>query len=186
MTSKFRVTAHTYCNLKLRVRSRQTTIPVVFHNLENYDAHLIMQGLQGPQEGGKLLCIAKNSEKYISFSLGQLRFIDLFNFMASSLDKLVKACPKESFTLLRSKFSDDSDSMDLLLQKGVYPYEYMDSFDKFKETRLPSIEQFYSTLKHSDINEEYLRAQRVWEMFQTKNLGDYHDLYMYVTTDVFY
>ena len=172
---KFRGTAHNYCNLKLRVQANQTPIPVMFHNLANYDTHLIMQGLQGLQE---------DLEKYISFSLGQLRFIDLFNFMASSLDKLVKACPKESFTLLRSKFSDDSDSMDLLLQKGVYPYEYMDSFDKFKETRLPSIEQFYSTLKHSDINEEYLRAQRVWEMFQIKNLGDYHDLY--VTTDVFY
>ena len=157
----------------------------MFHNLENYDAHLIMQGLQGPQEGGKLLCIAKNSEKYISFSLGQLRFIDLFNFMASSLDKLVKACPKEYFTLLRSKFSDDSDSMDLLLQKGYTLTSTWILLTSLKKLDCHPSNSF-TVLSNSDINEEYLRAQRVWEMFQTKNLGDYHDLYMYVTTDVFY
>ena len=76
---KFRGTAHNYCNLKLRVQANQMPILVAFHNLENYDTHLIMQGLQGLQE---------DSEKYISFSLGQLHFIDLFNFMALSLDKL--------------------------------------------------------------------------------------------------
>ena len=113
---KFRGTAHNYCNLKLRVQANQTPIPVMFHNLANYDTHLIMQGLQGLQE---------DLEKYISFSLGQLRFIDSFNFMASSLDKLVEACPKESFTLLRSKFSDEINCTDLLLQKGIYPYEYV-------------------------------------------------------------
>ena len=75
--------------------------------------------------------IAKNSEKYISFSLGQLRFIDSFNFMASSLDKLVKACPKTSFDLLRSKFGKEH--IDSLLQKGIYPYEYMDSFTSLKK-----------------------------------------------------
>ena len=100
-----------------------------------------MQGLQGLQE---------DSEKYISFSLGQLLFIDSihrFNFMASSLNKLVKACPKESFTLLRSKFSDESDYIDLLLQKGIYLYEYVDSFHKFLKNELPPIEEFSSSRK---------------------------------------
>ena len=100
--------------------------------------------------------------------------------MASSLDKLVKACPKTSFDLLRSKFGNEH--IDSLLQKGIYPYEYMDSFYKFKETRLPPIEEFYSSLKQSGITqEEYERAQRVWETFDLKTMGDYHDLY--VTTD---
>ena len=139
-----------------------------------------MQGLKETQHAGTPSCIAKNSEKYISFSLGQLRFIDSFNFMASSLDKLVKACPKTSFDLLRSKFGNEH--IDSLLQKGIYPYEYMDSFYKFKETCLPPIEEFYSSLKQSGITqEEYERAQRVWETFDLKNMGDYHDLY--VTTD---
>ena len=180
VTGKFRGIAQDYCNLKLRVVAGQTPIPVVFHNLENYDAHLIMQGLKETQHAGTPSCIAKNSEKYISFSLGQLRFIDSFNFMASSLDKLVKACPKTSFDLLRSKFGNEH--IDSLLQKGIYPYEYMDSFYKFKETCLPPIEEFYSSLKQSGITqEEYERAQRVWETFDLKTMGDYHDLY--VTTD---
>ena len=101
--------------------------------------------------------------------------------MATYLDKLVKACPKESFTLLRNKFGF-WDQIDLLLQKGIYPYEYVDSFYKFHETCLPPIEEFYSSLKQSGINrEEYERAQRVWEAFDLSNMGDYHDLY--VTTD---
>ena len=61
----------------------------------------------------------------------------------------------------------------------------MDSFYKFLETRLPPIEEFYSSLKQSGITqEEYERAQRVWEAFDLKTMGDYHDLY--VTTDTLF
>ena len=71
----------------------------------------------------------------------------------------------------------------LLLRKGVYLYEYMTSWDKFKETRLPPKEAFHSNLNMSDISEyDYKYAQRVWKKFRLKNLGEYHDLYL--KTDV--
>ena len=74
-------------------------------------------------------------------------------------------------------------AFDMLSRKGVYPYEYIDSWDKFEETKLPSIEQFYSTLSYSNISEtDYEFSQNVMDKFQLKNLGQLHDLYM--NTDV--
>ena len=68
---------------------------------------------------------------------------------------------------------------DLLTRKGIYPYEYMDSWDRFKETKLPPIESFYSSLNMSGVSEsDYQHAQRVWEEFGIRNLGEYHNLYL--------
>ena len=67
----------------------------------------------------------------------------------------------------------------LLLRKGVYPYEYMDSWEKFDETALPPKEAFYSNLNLEDISDEdYAHAQKVWDVFEINNLGEYHDLYV--------
>ena len=66
----------------------------------------------------------------------------------------------------------------LLLRKGVYPYEYMDSWERFNET-LPDKKAFYSELNLEDITDkDYAHAQKVFEEFKLKNLGDYHDLYV--------
>ena len=67
----------------------------------------------------------------------------------------------------------------MLLRKGVYPYEYMDSWEKFDETTLPPKEAFYSNLNLEDISDEdYVHAQKVWDVFEINNIGDYHDLYV--------
>ena len=71
----------------------------------------------------------------------------------------------------------------LLLRKGVYPYEYMDSIDKFNETELPSIDKFYSKLQKKHISDkDYAHAKKVWNVFGIKTLGDYHDLYVQADT----
>ena len=95
ITGKYRGAAHSSCNLKLRIDPDKVKIPVFFHNLRGYDAHLIMQYI-GEQDGA-LSCIANNREKYISFSLGQLVFKDSAQFLLASLDKLVRSNKKESF-----------------------------------------------------------------------------------------
>ena len=124
-------------------------------------------------------CIANNMEKYITFSIGGLRFIDSLNFLQGSLDLLVSATPKEKLKIT----STISKGSDLLYKKGIYPYEYMDSWERFTETRLPDKEKFYSKLINEHItDEEYAHAQAVWEAFECKTLGDYHDIY--VKTDV--
>ena len=67
----------------------------------------------------------------------------------------------------------------LLLRKGVHPYEYMDSWEKFNETSLPSKEDFYSNLNMESIDDiDYRHGNNVFKGFRLENLGDYHDLYM--------
>ena len=67
----------------------------------------------------------------------------------------------------------------LLLEKGVYPYEDMDNWRKFDETTLPPKEAFYSNLNLENISDEdYAHAQKVWEVFEIKNRGEYHHLYV--------
>ena len=180
ITGKYRGAAHSICNLKLQIKADVTQIPVFFHNLENYDAHLIMQGISAYQDQREIFVIPKTSEKYISFSVGNLVFRDSLHFLSRSLDQLVKCCPKDAFETLKSLYPEKSN---LLLKKGIYPYEYMDTFDKFEETTLPKIEEFYSELKDENISlEDYQRAQQVWNEFDIKNMGEYHDLYMKTDT----
>ena len=120
--------------------------------------------------------IPNNMEKYMAFMLGNhLTFIDSFQFMSSRLEKLVSNLPKESLKYTSQKFKGKK--LDLMSQKGVYPYDFMDSFDKFNE-KLPPKEKFYSILNDEHISDkDYKHAQNVWNTFSL-NMGEYHDLYL--------
>ena len=166
ITGKYRGAAHSQCNFKLRINPKTHQVPVVFHNLRGYDAHHLMQAMANLNKEVK--CVANNMEKYITISVDGLRFIDSLNFLQGSLDSLVKATPKEALKITKSI----SNGSDLLYKKGIYPYEYMDSWAKFSETCLPKKEEFYSKLNDEHITEdEYKHAQTVWEIFECKTLG---------------
>ena len=78
---------------------------------------------------------------------------------------------------------NDINKFKLLLRKGVYPYEYMDSWKRFNETELPSKDKVYSTLNLEDISDDgYAHAINVWNTFNISNLGEYHDLYVKLDT----
>ena len=78
-----------------------------------------------------------------------------------------------------SFFNNDLNKFVLLLRKGVYHYECMDSWKKFNETSLPSKEDFYSNLNMENIDDIYYRhGNNVFKKFQLENLGDYHDLFV--------
>ena len=127
--------------------------------------------------GGRVHCIPNNTEKYISFSLGQLRFIDSVQFLLASLDRLVAANPPEAFRIT-AQHEPDRERRELLLCKGVYPYKYMDNWDHFAEPKLPPKEAFYSKLSDAHISDEdYTHVQKVWKAFGCKTLGKYSDLY---------
>ena len=102
--------------------------------------------------------------------------------MASSLDLLSSNLVKNGQKL--SGFEDYSEKQyELLIRKGVYPYEYVPSWDNFEETKLYPKEDFYSKLNMSDIRDEnYEHAQQIWKGFDMKNFGECHDLYL--KTDV--
>ena len=187
-TGRYRGAAHNECNLNYR---KPNFTPVVFRNLSGYDSHLFIKNL-GFSEGN-IDCIPNNEEKYISFSkkievksytkeekeikvYHTIRFIDSFKFMATSLEKLVNNLPKDDCINLGLYYLGDK--FNLLARKGVYPYEYMDSLEKLKETALPPKEAFYSRLNDGGISDEdYAHAQNVWKTFKMKYFKDYHELY---------
>ena len=82
------------------------------------------------------------------------------------------------------KFCDnDIKKFILLLRNGVYPYEYMDSWERFDETSSPDKKKFYSELNLEDItNKDYIHAQKVFEELKIKNLGECHDLFVQIDT----
>ena len=86
-------------------------------------------------------------EKYMSFTLNRnIVFINSMLFLNSSLYRLVKNLSDKDFKYLSDVFSDEE--LELVKQKGVYPYEYFNSFGRFKETKLPDIDCFFSSLKN--------------------------------------
>ena len=97
MTGKYRGASHNQCNFKLKLNPKTMLISVIFHNLKGYDGHLLMQAMARVQ--GEIKCIPTNTEKYISFSLGNLRFIDSINFLLNSLEKLVKG--SDEFSIMK-------------------------------------------------------------------------------------
>ena len=150
------------------------------HNLSKYDAHLILKAYE---KDSKINCIANTTEKLLTFQIGSFKFIDSISFLPTSLDDLVETLKKagtDKFTHFNNRFTSNRD---LLLQKGVYPYDYMNSFERFKETSLPSIDAFYNNSEKKVLPlESYKHAQEVWDKLNITNLGEYHDLYL--TTDV--
>ena len=83
------------------------------------------------------------------------------------------------FTSTYSFCDNDLSKFVLLLRNGVYPFEYMDSWEKFNETSLPSKKDFYSNLNLENIDDiDYRHGNNVFNKFKLKNLGKYHDLYV--------
>ena len=196
-TGRYRGAAHNLCNLNYR---KPNFTPVVFHNLSGYDSHLFIKNLGF--SNGDIDCIPNNEEKYISFSkkiqvgtypkkaldadgdifyeqkpiYHTIRFIDSFKFMTTSLEKLVNNLPEDDFINLSLYYLGDK--FNLLVRKGVYPNEYMDSLEKLEETKLPPKEAFYSRLNDGGISDEdYAHAQKEWKVFKMKYFKDYHELY---------
>lgn len=104
--------------------------------------------------------------------------------MASPLDKLALYLPSDKKVILKRVFNDLGDrKIALLERKGVFPYDYIDSWDKLNEIKLPTIDCFHSRLTDSDITDsEYKFAHEIWNQMGIQNLGEYADLYL--KTDV--
>ena len=156
------------------------------------DSHLFIKNLGFT--AGNIDCIPNNEERYISFTkiievgsymnsegetkpkYHKIRFIESFKFMDASLEKLVNNLSEEAFTNLKRYYTGNK--LSLVKRKGVYPYDYMDTLERLKETKLPPKEAFYSKLNNEDISDEdYTHAKKVWEVFEMKHLQDYHKIY---------
>ena len=189
-TGKYRGAAHNKCNLRL---TRSKKIPVLFHNFTNYDNHLFVKAL-GKIEGD-IHVIARNDEKHISVTKDvfvggdkkgpkgpwQLRFSDTMSFVLGSLSTHVSNLRNvviEKFKLTREHFQDN-EKFENVIQKGVFPYEWLTSVNSLAETELPSKNAFYSRLNMEGVSDEdYAHANRVWTTFGMSSMREYHDLYL--------
>jgi hypothetical protein len=192
------------CNLKFQYKP---FLPVYLHNLKGYDSHLFISALNKyGSSKTEITCIPNNEEKYISFTKTikvdeykckkdgkikpinfDIRFLDTIAFMNSSIETLVEnlsnGCDtieklRNAFPNTSAHFKDDT-QFKLMTQKGVYPYDYIDDYNKLNSQQLPHIQAFYSNLYGSDCSlDDYAQAQTVWKTFQCKTFLDYHNLYL--------
>ena len=152
--------------------------------MRGYDSHLIFNELD--KFDVKIDVIPNELEKYMAFVLNKnLVFIDSMQFMNFSLDKVVKNFSDEDFRYLVKEFGFEN--LELLKQKGAYSYEYMNSFERFNEEKLPAQKCFYGSTKDRKIGDDgkisdghisvkdYLTCEKIWDKFEMKNMGDYHD-----------
>ena len=177
ITGKYRGAAHFSCNTNLKLSKK---VPVIFYNLRSYDSHLITKEIG--KFDVKVSVIPNGLEKYMAFTINKnLAFIDSIQFMNLSLDSLVRNLSDNDFKYLSEEFSGGL--LELVKEKGAYPYEYMDSFKKFSEDKLLNKSKVFSSLKDECISEkDYQRANNIWNAFKMNSIGEYHDFYL--KTDV--
>src|SRR5436190_4886506 len=176
LTGEYNGAACNSCNLNYKLPN---FIPIIFHNLSKYDAHFIIPQLG--RDDGKIDVLAQTNENFISFSKThgkiRLRFLDSYRFLPSSLMGLSKNMEKHD--LIETCQLVPQDKLDLVLRKGVFPYDYITSPLKFEETVLPPKESFYSKLQGTDISEDdYNHACKVWQELEMTILGEYSDFYV--------
>lgn len=204
ITGKFISSLCNKCNLDFRYK---TFLPVYLHNLKGYDAHLFINALNKyGQQNNDLTCIPNNEERYISFSknivvdeyyctkdkktkkiLFEIRFLDTIGFMATSIEKLVENLASECKDVesLRKEFPNtsehfkDDEQFKLMTQKGIYPYDFIDTYEKLNINYLPEKKEFYSRLYDSECSDkDYNQAISVWNTFKCNTFLDYHNLYL--------
>lgn len=194
VSGKYRGSSHNSCNLNFQV---PTFIPIFFHNFSGYDCHLLIKDLVKVE--GTTNLIPLNKELYISVSHTiqvyeddnsfhkknhkvEMRFLDSYRFMADSLDSLARNLSDNDMCSIRAHFPQDN-KFNLMRRKGVFPYEYINSFQKLQEVQLPPIEAFSSVLNNSKCSEsDYSHARSVWDTFSCDTLSDFMELYL--KTDV--
>jgi len=127
LTGEYRGAAHNDCNINYQLPKY---FPVFFHNLSACDCHLFMEELL--KIPGEISIITLNKEFYISISkrivirkneILELRFLDSFRFMSSSLDSLTSNLKEENFYTIKSFFREPH-KIDMVKRKGIFPYSY--------------------------------------------------------------
>ncbi|CAJ0763170.1 11848_t:CDS:2 [Entrophospora sp. SA101] len=132
-----------------------------------YQQPSIGDNVVGRFTSNKLKCIPENIGKYKAMDVGQLRFLDSIQNMNMGLDKLVASMSSnlEKFPLTIKHFTDKGCSLDqikFLFRKGVFPYDWTKSWDKFKKTALPRRKDFYSLLSQQNITPEKGVVPKNW------------------------
>lgn len=182
-TFEYKGIAHNRCNLNAKQQAEK--INVFYHNLKGFDGHFILKAAS-QKRVKQISVIGGSAEKFFGITInGDLNMYDSLNFFHSSLEGMVNTL-KGKLPIARKELEKrygKGERIDLLLRKGVFPYSYIDSFDKYKETELPPAEMFRDKLSNKDISEDdYMHAKTVWDAFEIKDLREYTELYCLTDT----
>ena len=179
ITGKFRGAAHKKCNLKLKIPKK---LPVIFHILEGYDVHIIFKELNNFDDID-IQGIPRTSEKHMSIIVNRhIVFLDSNQFCKGKLDNHASNLEDSDFKHLLSEFPIDK--LKLLKGKDAYPYQWVDSYEKFNYQELSPKECFYSSIKDGKrdnghiSNEQYSHLQNVWNKFHFNTFRDFHNHYL--------
>lgn len=194
MTGKYLGCAHDICNLR---RKKFDYLPMYAHNFCGYDSHHILKNVDvnrvkdynknGELEPVAISGIPYNSEKIRSLKVGKLEFLDSYSFLQGSLaqmtDTLV-ASGKKLNILKHSELYETGEEKELLLRKGVFPYEFCSSLEKMRNCQgLPEKTDFYNSLTNTDVSDEdYQHAEKVYKVFKCSHMLDYMMLYVQLDT----
>lgn len=178
--------SHSSCNL--RVIAPKNVI-VYHHGSSGYDNHIVLLAF-AKRKIGKITCIPKSTENFIGFSVFletsnnktvEVRYLDSYRLLGQSLSALsdtLSSCPEYN-EYHETHFPNQTFWHDH--KKQFYCYSYFDSFDRFRETEFPPIEEFYESLTNTNISlENYNHAKEVYNALPVKNLGNYSDYYLIV------
>ena len=180
VTGKFRGAAHNKCNINLRLSKK---LPVIFHNSQGYDGHIIFEELNNFDVD--IDVITKGIDNYMSIIVNRhITFIDSLQLYKGSLDTLASNLNDEDFKHLTLEFG--TDKLEILKREDAYPYEWLNSYEKFKYPTLPKKKHFYSSLKDGKrdksnghiSNEQYQHLKNVWNTFDFNTFEDFHDHYL--------
>ena len=179
LSGKYRGALCNTCNLTYGAMPKN--IFVIFHGLSNYDSHFIVRRLHR-YRNCQIRIIPKSSEKYLSFSVGNIHYKDSYQFLSESLATLADNLKEkgEEYFIYINKHIKHQRQRELMKRKGVFPYSYIDSPQRLSETSLPPITCFKNDLRGDEIisQEEYNVAMEVWKEFKCHNLRDYMEVYL--------
>ena len=202
-TGLYRGACHRNCNLNFK---NLIQTPVFFHNGSRYDNHHLITTLAEESarlEKKQINVIGKTMEKFTTLSWENFEFKDSYNFLATSLDKMVSNVKtkinehnppekvfKHTLNYFRNVYPPDrgfpseQEKQRLLLRKGVMCYEYITDRNILSEKSLPSREAFTSQLRGGEeiSLEDYDHAVEVWNAFRMKSMKDYLNLYCILDT----
>jgi len=177
-TGKYRYCLCVKCNFKLK-NSRKITC--LCHNLSGYDQFYLIEAISeiSNPKFDKIKIIPKTLEKYRSFTYNKLRFVDSFSFMSASLDKVVRTLGPDNFGIFEQHFTDPELRKLLRNSKLAFCYEYMTSFEKLREQRLPAKSYWHSTLCDENISDQqYEECQNIFRYSNCRCIQDYLELYV--------
>ena len=174
--------AHNICNLQ---RVEKKSIPMFCHNLTGYDGHFLMQHL-GKIKGIRTLdALPYNTEKFRTIEINMFHLKDSLSFLNASLSELMNNLllnKSHTFPIIDQLGlyePNECKKKKMILQKGIYPYEYVTSIEKLRRTkRIPKQKHFFSTLTNSSVSDaDYAHSKKVFKAFQCQDLVDYTELY---------